>query len=38
MRVAIVETGGDPGHALARRVYEKTGYTVLPVSRYFQAL
>ncbi len=38
MRVAMVETGGDPGHTPARRVYEKTGYTVLPVSWYFQAL
>lgn len=38
MRVAMVETGGDPGHAPARRVYEKAGYTLLPVARYFQAL
>jgi GNAT superfamily N-acetyltransferase len=38
MRVAMVETGGDPGHAPARRVYEKAGYTLLPVARYFLAL
>jgi GNAT superfamily N-acetyltransferase len=38
MRVAMVETGGDPGHAPARRVYEKAGYTLLPVARYFTAL
>ncbi len=38
MRVAMVETGGDPGHAPARRVYEKAGYRPLPVARYFQAL
>jgi GNAT superfamily N-acetyltransferase len=38
MRVAMVETGGDPGHAPARRVYQKTGYTLLPVARYFKAL
>lgn len=38
MRVAMVETGGDPGHAPARRVYEKAGYTLLPVARYFRAL
>lgn len=38
MRVAMVETGGDPGHAPARRVYEKAGYTPLPVVRYFRNL
>jgi GNAT superfamily N-acetyltransferase len=38
MKVAMVETGGDPGHAPARRVYEKASYTKLPVARYFKAL
>lgn len=38
MRVAMVETGGDPGHAPARRVYQKAGYTLLPLARYFKAL
>jgi GNAT superfamily N-acetyltransferase len=38
MRVAMVGTGGDPGHAPARRVYEKAGYTPLPIARYFTAL
>jgi len=38
MRVAMVETGGDAGHAPARRVYEKAGYTPLPAVRYFRAL
>lgn len=37
-RVALVETGGDPGHAPARRVYEKAAYTLLPVARYSKAL
>ncbi|HLI45541.1 MAG TPA: GNAT family N-acetyltransferase [Acidimicrobiales bacterium] len=37
-RVAFVETGGDPGHAAARRVYEKTSFSALPVVRYFAAL
>lgn len=37
-RVAVVETGGDPGHAPARRVYEQAGYTLFPVARYFMAL
>ena len=38
MRVAMVETGGDPGHAAARRTYEKAGYTLSPVARYFKNL
>jgi GNAT superfamily N-acetyltransferase len=38
MRVAMVETGGDPGHAPARGVYQRAGYTKLPVARYFMAL
>lgn len=38
MTVAWVETGGDPGHAPARRTYERAGFTALPVTRYFQKL
>jgi ribosomal protein S18 acetylase RimI-like enzyme len=38
MTVATVETGGDPGHAAARRTYEKAGYVKLPVARYFKNL
>lgn len=38
MTVAMVETGGDPGHAAARRTYEKAGYVKLPVARYFKNL
>jgi len=38
MRVAMIDTGGDAGHAPARRVYEKAGYTLLPVARYFKAI
>ncbi|HZT66709.1 MAG TPA: GNAT family N-acetyltransferase [Acidimicrobiales bacterium] len=38
MRVAMIETGGDPGHAPARRVYEKAEYRPMPVARYFRAL
>ena len=38
MQVAMVETGGDVGHATARRVYESAGYTALPIIRYFKAL
>ncbi len=38
MTVATVETGGDPGHAAARRTYEKAGYVHLPIARYFKNL
>jgi ribosomal protein S18 acetylase RimI-like enzyme len=38
MRIAMVETGGDPGHAPARRTYERAGFTLLPIARYFQNL
>jgi ribosomal protein S18 acetylase RimI-like enzyme len=37
-RLAVVGTGGDPGHAPARRSYEKAGYTALPLVRYYKAL
>ena len=29
MDIAVVETGGDPGHAPARATYEAVGYTLL---------
>jgi ribosomal protein S18 acetylase RimI-like enzyme len=38
MKLAVVGTGGDEGHAPARRSYEKAGYTALPLVRYYQAL
>jgi len=38
MKVAMVETRGDPGHAAARRTYEKAGYVLLPIARYFKNL
>ncbi len=38
MKLAAVGTGGDEGHAPARRSYEKAGYTGLPVVRYYQDL
>jgi hypothetical protein len=34
----MVETGGDPGHAAARRTYEKAGCVLLPIARYFKNL
>lgn len=36
--VAMVETGGDPGHAPARHTYEKMGFGLLPIARYFKKL
>jgi ribosomal protein S18 acetylase RimI-like enzyme len=38
MVVAMVETGGDPGHAPARRTYERQGFRLFPVARYFKKL
>ncbi|MBO0728353.1 MAG: GNAT family N-acetyltransferase [Acidimicrobiaceae bacterium] len=38
MRVAMISTGGDPGHAPARRVYERAAYTLLPAAGYYKAL
>jgi ribosomal protein S18 acetylase RimI-like enzyme len=38
MKVAAVGTGGDEGHAPARRSYEKAGFTPLPLVRYYKAL
>lgn len=38
MKMALAETGGDEGHAPARRAYEKAGYTGLPLVRYFKDL
>ena len=38
MAVAMVETGGDPGHAPARRTYERAGFRALPVARFFKKL
>ena len=38
MTIAMVETGGDPGHAPARHTYDRAGFTPMPVVRYFRAL
>lgn len=38
MTLAIANTGGDPGHAPARRSYEKAGYVGLPLVHYCQVL
>jgi len=31
-----IATGGDPGHAPARRAYERAGFTALPLVRYYR--
>ena len=38
MSVAMVKTGSDPGHAPARRTYEKMGFGLFPIARYFKKL
>lgn len=38
MSIVMVETGGDPGHHRARRTYEKLGFELWPVARYFKKL
>ena len=38
MEIAMVETGGDWGHAPARAAYEKAGFRVLPLARYFRKI
>ena len=38
MDIAVIETGGDPGHAPARAAYETAGFTPLPIARYFRLL
>lgn len=38
IHLAAVGTGGDPGHAPARRVYERAGFTALPLVRYYRPL
>jgi ribosomal protein S18 acetylase RimI-like enzyme len=38
MAIALIQTGQDAGHAPARRVYERAGYTALPSVQYFKKL
>jgi GNAT superfamily N-acetyltransferase len=38
MDIAAVGTGGDPGHAPARAVYEALGFTALPGVMYLKLL
>jgi ribosomal protein S18 acetylase RimI-like enzyme len=38
VKLVQLGTGGDPGHAPARRTYEKAGFTPLPLARYYKEL
>ncbi len=38
MKIAMVETGDDPGHAPSRASYESAGFERWPVARYFRNL
>ncbi|GAB3199539.1 GNAT family N-acetyltransferase [Geodermatophilus arenarius] len=38
VRIVAIGTGGDPGHAPARRTYEAAGFTALPLVRYYRLL
>jgi hypothetical protein len=37
-QLAIVNTGGDPGHAPARATYERAGFVSLPQAQYYLLL
>jgi len=38
VKLVQLGTGGDPGHAPARRTYEKAGFTAFPLVRYYKEL
>ena len=38
MTTVMVDTGGDSGHAPARRTYESAGFRPFPIARYFKKL
>ena len=38
MKIVMVETGDDPGHAASRATYERNGFERWPVARYFREL
>lgn len=37
-QLAVIATGGDPGHAPARAAYEAAGFTPMPQVRYYCAM
>jgi ribosomal protein S18 acetylase RimI-like enzyme len=38
VELAVIATGGDPGHAPARALYERFGFRPLPGVRYYRAM
>ena len=38
LALAVVATGGDPGHAPARGLYEAAGFPALPLVRYYRTI
>ncbi|MEM6753712.1 MAG: GNAT family N-acetyltransferase [Cyanobacteria bacterium P01_C01_bin.38] len=38
MSIAMVETASDSGHEKARHTYEKVGFELFPIARYFKKL
>jgi GNAT superfamily N-acetyltransferase len=36
MAIAMIGTGGDPGHAPARRTYERAGFRPLPLVQFYK--
>jgi len=38
VRLAVIATGGDPGHAPARALYERFGFRPLPEVRYYRTV
>lgn len=38
MEVAMINTGGDPGHGPARRAYERAGFRAFPVVQFYKKL
>jgi GNAT superfamily N-acetyltransferase len=38
MAIAFIGTGGDPGHAPARGLYEALGYRPFPIVQFYKAL
>jgi len=38
VQLAVIATGGDPGHAPARALYERFGFRPLPGVRYYRTL
>jgi ribosomal protein S18 acetylase RimI-like enzyme len=38
MSIAMVETGGDPGHGPARGAYQKAGFRAFHAARFFKKI